>query len=120
MDNSRDEDTSKFPALGRVLLWVDRPGSANRIFRGLVLGSLALACALVFAAGFLVDMHGHFVVDDFGGFYAIYAFIMFTGLILAAKGLRRLIRRPENYYGDKAVDREPHPEDQLERRGLDD
>jgi hypothetical protein len=28
-------------------------------------------------------------------------------VIFAAKGLRRLIERPENYYGDEAIDAEP-------------
>jgi len=44
-----------------------------------------------------------------------YGFIGFTGLILAAKTLRILIQRPENYYKEKAVDSEEYPEDQLER-----
>ncbi len=108
--SNHDEDTSNFPVLGRALLWVDKPGSATKIFWG-----LAAACTVVFAAGFLVDMHGHFDVENFGGFYALYGFFMFTGLILAAKGLRVLIKRPEDYYGDKAIDREEYPADQLER-----
>jgi len=40
---------------------------------------------------------------------------MFTALILVAKALRLLIKRPENYYGDKAVDGEEYPTDQLEQ-----
>lgn len=108
------EDTSGFPALGRAMLWVDKPGSANKIFWGL--GAL---CAIVFVAGFMVDMHGHFAVENFGGFYAVYGFVMFTGLILVAKALRVIIKRPEDYYGDKAIDREDYPEDQLERHRFD-
>jgi hypothetical protein len=33
-----------------------------------------------------------------------------------AKGLRVLIKRPEDYYGNKAVDTEEYPEDQLDKR----
>jgi hypothetical protein len=40
---------------------------------------------------------------------------MFTALILAAKTLRIFIKRPENYYGDKAIDIEDYPADQLEK-----
>lgn len=109
------EDTSDFPALGRAMLWVDKPGSANKIF-----WALAVLCVFVFAAGFMVDMHGHFAVESFGGFYALYGFAMFTALILVAKALRVIIKRREDYYGDKAVDREDYPEDQLEKLRYDD
>jgi len=110
MSDQRDEDTSTFPALGRALLWVDKPGSANKIFWG-----LAIACAAVFAAGFTYDKHGHFEVENYSGFFAAYGFIMFTLLILAAKALRVFIKRPEDYYADKAIDSEAYPQDQLEK-----
>ena len=107
--NAKD-DPSKFPSLGRALLWVDRPGSANKLFWG-----LAILCGLLFLADFTYHKHGHFEVENLPGFYGIYGFVMFTGLILAAKALRVLIKRPEDFYGDKAVDSEDYPEDQLER-----
>lgn len=110
----KDEHPETYPALGRMLLWVDRPGSATKIF-----WALAGVCALLFALDFTYHKHGHFTVEDYPGFYGIYGFVMFTGLILAAKGLRVLIKRPEDYYGDKAVDREDYPEDQLEKVGHD-
>jgi hypothetical protein len=40
---------------------------------------------------------------------------MFTALILAAKSLRFFIQRPEDYYGDSAIDREEYPPEQLEK-----
>jgi len=40
---------------------------------------------------------------------------MFTALILVAKVLILLIKRPENYYGSKAIDNEDYPTDQLEQ-----
>ena len=49
------------------------------------------------------------------GFYGVYGFFMFTALILVAKALRLFIKRPENYYGDKAIDTEDYPTDQLEQ-----
>lgn len=103
-----ETDPAKLPALGRMLLWVDKPGSANKLFWG-----LAIACVLLFLLDFTYEKHPHFDVELIPGFYGIYGFVMFTGLILAAKALRVLIKRPEDYYGDKAVDREEYPADQL-------
>ena len=108
--DKKTENTDSFPPLGRALTWVDRPGSANKIFWG-----LAVVCGLMFLASFTFEAHGHFEVEHIPGFYAVYGFVMFTGLILAAKLLRVFIKRPEDYYGDKAVDSEDYPADQLDR-----
>lgn len=107
---SRPNDTpDKFPPLGRTLLWVDRPGNPLKIVYG-----LAAVCALLFLADFFYHKHPHFGFEMIPGFYGIYGFVMFTGLILAAKTLRFFIKRPEDYYGDKAIDRETYPRDQLD------
>ena len=105
--DKRDEN---LPTLGRLLLWLDKPGSANRIFWG-----LAVICLLLFLADFTYETHGHFAVEAIPGAYGIYGFVMFTGLILVAKALRFFIKRDEDYYGDKAIDSEEHPEDQLDK-----
>lgn len=103
--DKRDEN---LPALGRMMLWVDKPGSVNKIVWG-----LAALCLVLFLLDFTYDSHGHFAVEAIPGAYGIYGFVMFTALILAAKALRFFIKRPEDYYGDKAVDAEEYPADQL-------
>lgn len=103
--SQHETDPAKLPALGRMLLWVDKPGSATKIFWALV-----VVCVLLFLADFTFEKHGHFDVENLPGFFGAYGFVMFTGLILAAKGLRVLIKRPEDFYDDKAVDREEYPE----------
>ena len=108
--SDRKTDPSKLPALGRILLWVDKPGSANKIFWALV-----VVCGLLFFVDFTFEKHGHFDVENLPGFFGAYGFVMFTGLILAAKGLRVLIKREEDFYGDKAVDREKYPEAGLDK-----
>ncbi|MCG6901478.1 MAG: hypothetical protein LJE68_02250 [Rhodobacter sp.] len=110
MANPSKDDPDRYPPLGRALLWVDRPGSANKLFWG-----LAAFCVVLFLLDFTYHKHGHFVVEDYPGFFGIYGFVMFTLLILAAKALRVLIKRNEGFYGDKAIDTEAYPEDQLER-----
>jgi len=101
-------DPSKLPRLGRMFLWVDKPGSANKLFWG-----LAATCAVLFLLDFAYTKHPKFDIEYIPGFYGIYGFVMFTLLIFAAKGLRVLIKRPEDYYGDKVVDCEEYPADQL-------
>ena len=108
--SKQNDNPANYPLLGRIMLWVDKPGSANKIFWG-----LAVVCGLLFLADFTYDKHGHFHIEDTTGFYGIYGFVAFTALILIAKTLRVLIKRPEDYYGDKAVDREDYPEDQLDK-----
>ena len=104
------QNTDTHPVLGRILGWVDRPGSANRIFWALV-----VLCGGLFLADFTYHKHGHFAVENVPGFYGIYGFVMFTLLILVAKTLRIFIKRPEDYYGKVAVDSEDYPAAQLEK-----
>ncbi len=103
------DDPSTYPALGRILTWVDRPGSDKKIVWVLI-----LACLILLGLNWAYTPHGHFFAEYIRGFFAFYGFIMFTGLILAVNVLRFFIKRPENYYGDKAVDREDYPADQLD------
>lgn len=108
------ETPDTYPALGRLLTWVDKPGSGTKIFY-----ALAALCAVLFLLSFTYDRHGHFEVEHWPGFFGGYGFVMFTLLILAAKTLRIFIKRPEDYYGDKAIDSEAYPEDQLGRESND-
>lgn len=111
MDNNNQPDNpNSFPALGRAMLWVDKPGNATKIIYALV-----VVCILLGLADFAYHKHGHFEIEKFPNFYGFYGFIMFSALIIAAKTLRYFIKRPEDYYGDKAVDSETYPEDQLDK-----
>lgn len=110
MSNKTPDSPDTYPALGRAMLWVDRPGSVRKIII-----ALTLVCAVLFLLDFTYTKHAHFDVEYIPGFYGIYGFVMFTGLIIAAKILRSIIKRPEDYYGDKAVDSEDYPEDQLDK-----
>ncbi len=109
------DNPDTYPALGRMLTWVDKPGNGNRIFRALI-----VVCALLFVADFVIERHGEFEIEDLPGFFAVYGFVSFTVLILAAKALRGLIKRPEDYYGDKAIDREDYPKAGLDEVRYDD
>ena len=110
-----DEDTSTYPALGRALMWVDRPGNGTKIFWGLV-----VACVVVLGLGFTYEPHGELSVEHYGWFYAFYGFASFVVLVAASSLLKRFASRDEMYYGDKITDPEDYPEDQLERLSHDD
>ncbi len=57
-----------------------------------------IICALLLAAELLVHRHGDFALEAWFGFYGFYGFVACVALVLAAKGLRRWLKRPEDYY----------------------
>ena len=74
-----------------------------------VLYTLGAICLGLLAVDFLRDRHGVFEVEHWPLFFCVFGFIVYWSLIIAAKQLRRLIERPENYYGDEAIDAEDEP-----------
>jgi hypothetical protein len=81
--------------------WLDDPRNVRKIVRALV-----VVCVLLVLLDFFYDKHAHFDPENWFGFYGFYGFIGCVGLVLAAKELRRLVMRPEDYYGDDDDDGE--------------
>lgn len=104
------DDPNSYPTLGRWMSWVDRPGSATKLFWGLM-----VACVIVFLLDFTYKKYGHFDMEYIPGFYAMFGFVMFTGLIFVAKFLRLLVKAPEDTYAPKSVDAEEYPDEGTER-----
>ena len=73
--------------------WRVRP----RTIRLLWIAFIAILAATV-AAQFVVDMHPHFGVDGLFGFNAWYGFGTCALMIVGAKALGLLIKRPDTYY----------------------
>lgn len=76
--------------------WLDDPGNVTQLYRSLWATGLLLLAAELF-------LHRH---EDFGfatlfGFYAFYGFFACVALVLAAKALRRVLKRPEDYYDER-------------------
>ena len=46
------------------------------------------------------ELHHGFAFESWPGFYALFGFIACVALVLSAKELRKLLMRPEDYYGD--------------------
>lgn len=73
--------------------WADKPDNRRRI-RFVLYG----ACLLLVAVDFLVHRHISMPAEKVPAFYAIYGFAALVTVVMAAKGLRRLVKRDEEYY----------------------
>ena len=73
--------------------WLDKPENVTRLYRGL--WGLGVVLLLL---DFAVHRHAEAGFDGFWGFYGLYGFFACVALVLAAKLLRRILMRPENYY----------------------
>jgi len=63
-----------------------------------VLVVLYTCCAALLVIDFLYHRHSMHPWDSWWGFYAGYGFLGCVLLVLIAKLLRKLVRRPEDYY----------------------
>ncbi len=87
--------------------WLDDFENVRKVYRGLWVvclvllfgGEGLLRWAQQRAEAAHAEHHG-FAFEHWPGFYALFGFIACVGLVLAAKELRKLIMRSEDYYGD--------------------
>ena len=87
--------------------WLDAFENVRKVYR-----SLWAVCLLLLVGGEGLlrwahhrsqqagDTHHAFAFESWPGFYALFGFIGSVGLVLAAKELRKLLMRAEDYYGD--------------------
>lgn len=73
--------------------WLDRPENVTKVYR-----SVWIACGLLLLAEPLVHKHGEVGVENGFGFHGWFGFVGCVALVLAAKALRRVLMRPEDYY----------------------
>lgn len=57
-----------------------------------------MLCALLVVADFVFHRHIYTDIEQIPAFYALYGFIACVLLVFAAKGLRRILMRDEDYY----------------------
>lgn len=73
--------------------WLDRPENVAKLYYGVwILG------AVLVALDFAVHRHDDIAFAETIGFYALYGFVACVLLVITAKGLRVLLKRPEDYY----------------------
>jgi hypothetical protein len=63
-----------------------------------VLYTLYTCCAALLVIDFLYHRHSVHPWESGWGFYAVYGFVGCVLLVLIAKLLRKLVKRPEDYY----------------------
>jgi hypothetical protein len=73
--------------------WADKPAN-QKLIRRILFG----ACVLLVVADFVVHRHISTGVERVPAFYALYGFIALVGVVMASKGLRRIVKRDEDYY----------------------
>ena len=75
--------------------WLDHPENVRKLWWGF-LGVLALTVV----AELVVALHPHFEVESWFGFHAIFGFLACAAMIVGAKGLGLLLKRPDTYYDE--------------------
>lgn len=75
--------------------WLDQPGNVKKLVY-----AVFAVCAMLFLADAVYHKHAHFEAENWFGFYAIFGFAAFIGVVMAGKALRKLIMRNEDYYDE--------------------
>jgi sterol desaturase/sphingolipid hydroxylase (fatty acid hydroxylase superfamily) len=86
-DRSRDDAWLARPSTIRLLWWV-----------------FGVVLALSVAAQLIIKVKGYYGVDDWPGFAAVYGFVACLAMVLVAKVLGWLLKRPEDYYRERQDD----------------
>lgn len=76
--------------------WLDNPKNVDKVYWSVIVVSV-----LLFFGDALYHKHPYFGIEKTFGFYGLYGFVACVGLVIAAKGLRVLLMRDEDYYDDK-------------------
>ncbi len=73
--------------------WIETPETVNKIAI-----ALYIVCAFLLVIDIWIHKHGPFDIEYKWGFYGVYGFVGCVFLVLAAKGMRVLLMRKEDYY----------------------
>ncbi|MEO5342747.1 MAG: hypothetical protein H7842_05315 [Gammaproteobacteria bacterium SHHR-1] len=90
----------------------DKPANVKRLLRGLY-----VACGLLVALDFVIHRHVLHDWEKIPAFYALYGFVGCVLLVLIAKGMRRFLMRPEDYYLRREQGPGPLPDDTETQQG---
>ncbi len=73
--------------------WLYRPENRRKLWWGF---AVVLAATVLVQA--VVPVHGHFGFDGLFGFNALYGFLSCAAMVVVAKLLGLVLKRPEDYY----------------------
>lgn len=75
--------------------WLYRPENIRKLWRwGFGILAASVLVQLIF------HVHGHFSLDDWFGFNAVYGFLTCAAMVLFAKLLGFFVKRDDTYYHD--------------------
>lgn len=73
--------------------WLDKSENVRKLYLTVwAIGIVLLVLDLV------IHRHPETQFDGWFGFYCIFGFVACVSLVITAKGLRRILMRPEDYY----------------------
>jgi hypothetical protein len=75
--------------------WLTRPASIRKLWIG-----FSTILALTVLAQLAIGIKGYFEIDGIFGFGAAFGFFCCVAMVLVAKVLGILLKRPEDYYDD--------------------
>ena len=75
--------------------WLTRPVSIRKLWIG-----FSSILALTVLAQLIIGVKGYFGIDGIFGFGAVFGFFSCVTMVLVAKALGALLKRPEDYYDD--------------------
>lgn len=79
--------------------WLTRPETIRRLWR-----LFAAVLAATVLAEFFIAHEAHFPVERLFGFYALYGFVACAAMILFAKAIGLVLKRPDTYYPEECDD----------------
>ena len=79
--------------------WLDQPRNVKTLRR-----ASCAVLALTLAAEREITLHPHFAIESVFGFAAWFGFAACAAMIVLAKGLAVLLKRPDTYYSERDGD----------------
>ena len=76
--------------------WLDEARNVRRLWRGFL-----VVLALTVLVELLVPLHPHFGIESVFGFHAWFGLLACAAMIVVAKLLALLLKRPDSYYGKR-------------------
>ncbi len=73
--------------------WLDQPKNIS-----IIVWSLVVVCVILFFSDAFYSKHPFFEIEKLFGFYGLFGFTVYVGLVLTAKWLRTFLMRPEDFY----------------------
>lgn len=73
--------------------WLDLPENVTKLYRGVWAVGIALALG-----DLILHKHEEPAFAGWLAFFAVFGFVACVALVLTAKALRRVLKRPEDYY----------------------